>query len=455
MAPRSVPPARRRAALAALLGVLLPASTQAADLMAVYRAAQAHDPQIRGAAFTLAATEARLPEARGALLPQLVASGGQSQTQADSRFTNEPHLERDARSWNWALQLTQPVLRYDSYFQYKQAAFVVDQARQQFRVASQDLIVRTAQAYFAVNEAFGARDAADAEVAALQEQLSQARHGFERGTHAITEVDETQARLGAAQARRIASRSDLVNATSDLRRLTGVDYAALAGLDGAVRLPDPVPASREDWLARARNGSPGVLAQQSALAAARLEVDKARSGHLPTVDIVASVGANASSHSLTTPDDYGTHIHQRALGVQVSVPLFSGGAINARVDQAQGALGKAQADLDGAAASAESDAEHAFNAVESGLAQIDALAQGVASAESALKGTRAGYDAGLRVNLDVLNAQHQLYESRRDLLKARYETLLQGLKLKAAVGDLQEHDLMVVNAWLQDAARTP
>jgi outer membrane protein len=455
MRPHAARSVHRRVALAAVLGALLPASTQAADLMAVYRAAQAHDPVIRGASSALAATEARLPEARAALLPQLVASGGKSETQADTQFTSEPHLERDSRSWNWSIQLTQPVLRYDSYFQFKQAAFVVEQARQQFRMSSQDLIVRTAQAYFAVNEAVGARDAADAEITALQEQLSQARHGFERGTHAITEVDETRARLGAAQARRIALQSDLVNATSDLRRLTGVDYAALAGLDAAARLPDPVPASREDWLARARNGAPGVLAQQAALAAARLEVDKARSGHLPTVDIVASVGANASAHSLTTPDDYGTRIHQRVLGVQLSVPLFSGGAIGARVDQALGALGKAQADLDGASASAESDAEHAFNAVMSGLAQIDALDQAVVSAQSALKGTRAGYDVGLRVNLDVLNAEHQLYDSRRDLLKARYETLLQGLKLKAAVGDLQEHDLMVVNAWLQDAPRAP
>ena len=445
-------PARARWAAAGLACAWQMATpARGADLMAVYRAAQGNDPVIRSAAFALSATQARLPEARAGLLPQVALSGGKSQTQADTLFTGVPRIERDSKAWNWNFQMTQPLLRYENYFLFKQAALVVEQAEQQYRAAAQDLIVRTAQAYFAVEELTDTRDAADAEIAALEEQLSQAKKGFELGTHAVTEVDETRARLGSARARRISAQGDLDNAQSDVRRLTGATYASLDGLSSDIRLPEPAPSSRQDWVERARANHPTVLAQQAALAAAKIDVAKARSGHLPTVDIVASVGANASSHSLTTPEDYATRVQQRVVGVQLSMPLFSGGAISARVDQAVSAVGKADADLAGASATAEGDAEHAFNAVLSGLAQIDALSQAVESGERALKGTRAGYEVGLRVNVDVLNAQHQLFDSRRDLVKARYETLLQGLKLKAAVGSLQESDLMVINAWLQGA----
>jgi outer membrane protein len=170
---------------------------------------------------------------------------------------------------------------------------------------------------------------------------------------------------------------------------------------------------------------------------------------LPTVDLIVSTGRNFSNHSLTTPDDYSTRAVQHEVAVQVNVPLFAGGAVVARVSEAESGLEKARADLDAAGRDAADDVRHAFNGVLSGLAQVDALQAAEAAGESALKGNQAGFRVGYRTNVDVLNAQQQLYAARRDLSKARYDVVLQGLKLKAAVGSLSENDLAAIDSLLR------
>ncbi len=424
------------------------ASKHAVGILAVYHAAQASDPTLRAARATLDIALQKWPEARANLLPVVAISGGMNAVQATTSFSNLPPIARSGGENNWTLQLTYPLFRIDNVLANQQAPLVIASAQAQFEQAQQDLVLRVAQAYFAVNEARDAVTAADAQFDAMTQQLQEVSRGFQAGIRAVTDVDDTKARLGTAKAQQIGARNDLDNALSDLDKLSGIDDATLAKLDADVFLPAPQPPAIADWVAQARDNQPLVRAQRAALQAAAFDVDRARAGHLPTVDLVASVGHNFSNHSLTTPDDYSTKAAQHAVGVQVNVPLFAGGAVVVKVNQAEGALDKARADLEAASRSAASDAQHAYTGVTSGLAQVESLAVAVDSGASALAGNRAGFRVGYKTNVDVLNAEQQLYAARRDLSKARYDVLLQGMKLKAAAGILGEQDLAAIDSML-------
>ncbi len=266
-------------------------------------------------------------------------------------------------------------------------------------------------------------------------------------------MDDTRARLGAAKAQRIATQGDIESARADLERLTGLRYTTLSALPDAVALPSPDPLDVRDWVDRARENNPQVRALQASLGVADLDVSRARTGHLPTMDLVANVGRNRSSHSLTTPDDYSTRAAQRDIGLQVNIPLFAGGAVMTRVNQASTALEKARADLDAAKRDAADATQHAFNGVLTQLAQVEALQLSVDASERALKGNREGFRVGYRTNVDVLNAEQQLYNARSNRCKARYEAILQGLKLKAAGGILSERDLEAIAELFGNHAR--
>jgi outer membrane protein len=220
-------------------------------------------------------------------------------------------------------------------------------------------------------------------------------------------------------------------------------------LQTALTPPPPNPADSRAWIDQARTAHPLVRAQRAALDAARQEIKKNRSEHLPTLDLVGNVGSNYASHSLTTPNDYSTRATQHEVGVQLTVPIYSGGAINSKVTEAIANMNKAEADMEAASRQAATDAQQAFAGVTNGLAQIEALNVAVESGQSAVKGNRVGYKLGIRINIDVLNSEQQLFTAQRDLSKARYDTLLQGFKLKAAAGALSEADLKAVNAMLR------
>jgi len=415
------------------------------DLLDVYRAAQSGDPTLRAAQAALDVAREKLPQARAGLMPVVALNGNINSTSASTQFNQAPALQRDASIRSWTLQLTQPLFRAPNFIANHQAEFLVESAESGFEQARQDLIVRVAQAYFAINVAQDAIAAAEAQVAALERQLEQVTQGVKFGTKATTDVDDTSTRLASARAQRVAALGDLENARSDLQKITGELYGSLAPLQ-ATSLPAPAPMDVHAWIDQSRDNHPAVRADVAALEAARLEVDRTQAEHLPTFDLVVSSGHNFQSHSLTTPDDYSTHGAQRQVGVQISVPLFAGGAVVSKVAEARGGRDKAEADLETARRSAASDAQRAFAGMLNGLAQVDALVVATRSGENAVKGNEAGFRVGVRTNVDVLNAEQQLFAARRDLSKARYDVLLQGVKLKAAAGLLGEPDVQALNA---------
>jgi outer membrane protein len=235
---------------------------------------------------------------------------------------------------------------------------------------------------------------------------------------------------------------------AELEKMLEQTPKTLAALQPVMVIPRPQPDNARAWIEQARDSNPAVLAPMAALGAAEAEVAKNRAEHLPTLDMVASYGNNYSSGSVSTPTDFATRANSTQLGVQLTVPLFAGGATNSRVIEALANQGKAAAELEVARRQSATEAKKAYAAIVNGLAQIEALESAVESGKSAVNGNQVGYKLGIHMNMDVLNAEQQLYTAQRDLIKARYDTLFQGLKLKAAAGGLSEADVEMVNGML-------
>lgn len=437
------------------LGLLLACrAASSADLMEVYNLALANDPTFEAARHTLEAARQKLPQARAGLLPTINLTGNDGKTRANATFTGIPEAARDIQAWTWTVQLTQPLIRLQNVFAYTESESLVLQAEAQFAQAEQDLIIKAAQAYFDVLVAEEAVTAADAQVKAMQEQWKQAKRGYEMGIAAITDAHEAKSKAELARSQHVAALNDLETKRSELERLVGEVPSRLAALRPLSTTVRPQPDDALAWAAQAKENNAAVRAQKAAFETADAEVSRNRAEHLPTLDWTASHGSNFSSGSLTTPSDYTSRVRSTQTGVQLTIPIFSGGASSARVAEAIANRDKARAQLEEARRKAGADARQAYAAVVNSLSQIEALSAAVESGASAVKGNRIGYKMGIRINSDVLSAEQQLYATERDLAKARYEALLQGLKLKAAAGILAESDLATINVQLAERSTT-
>lgn len=452
MSPKHIPSSlTRRGGALLVLSSLAWHPAHSADLLDIYRLARHNDPSFEAARYVLQAAQEKVPQARASLLPAVSAGGSRNYTQSSAAYGGTPPVGRDVHAWTWNVQLTQPLIRLQNIFAYNESQAIVKQATAQFAQAEQALILRVTQAYFDVVVAQESIAVAQAQMQAMQAQLAQAIRGFETGTHAVTDMHEARARHALAIAQRVSARNGLANKQAELEKIIGQDIGVLNTLQPAVVIPKPQPSDPQTWIAQARERNPAVLAQQSAVQAAEAEVSRNRAEHLPTLDLSASHGKNYSSGTTLNPTNYATSASQQQLGVQLTIPLFSGGATSSRISEAIASRRKSQAELEAARRQAATDARQAYAGIENGLAQIEALQSAVKSSQSAVKGNQAGFGVGIRMNIDVLNAEQQLYSAQRDLAKARYDTLLQGLKLKAAAGALSEDDVLTVNALLGSA----
>lgn len=449
-----LPPRDRRRTAILVLGIGFALAAQGADLLDAYRLARESDPTFEVARYTLEAVAQKIPQARASLLPTVNLTGNDNRTQANTTFTNTPPVERDVRAWTWGVQLTQPLVRVAAVYAYSESQALVDQAQADFDLANQTLILRVTQAYFDVLVAGETLTAADAQVRAMDEQWSVARRGYETGVAAITDMHEAKSKLDQAKSQRIAARNDLEIKRTELERMIGPLPASLAALRPDRVTPLPNPDDSQAWVTQAKESHPSVRGYKAALEASDAAVGKNRSQHLPTLDLTSSYGANFSSGTIANPVDFGTRARSRVTGVQLTIPIFEGGGVESRVDEAMANRNKTRAQLEEARRKAGAEAKQAYAAIASGLSQIEALQSAVASGVSAVDGNRRGYALGIRINSDVLAAEQQLFISRRDLAKARYDTLLQGLKLKAAAGVLNEDDLLAVNGMMFDAKQS-
>jgi outer membrane protein len=437
----------RRLAIALL--ACAPLGAAAENLSQVYQDARAYDAQFGAARYSLQAGLERVPQGRALLLPSLNLTANSTRSNTESESKNpavQPSFDRDINSHGYALTFTQPLYRRQNSLQYDQAEFQAKQAEAQFGLASQDLILRTAQAYFDVLAAQDTLALVRAQKTAIGEQLAQAKRNFEVGTATITDTHEAQARFDLAAAQEISALNDVDARGRALQQLTGKEYPALKPLRPDVKLAPPNPADMQSWVDLAEKQAYPVLVQEAATEIAALEAKRGKAGHAPTLDFVASHGYTSQSASQLS--SAGSEITTNSISLQFALPLYQGGAISSREREAAYLMERTRQDLENARRSAALTTRQAYLAVINGIAQISALEQALVSSQSALESNRLGYEVGVRINIDVLNAQQQVFSTRRDLAVARYNTITNFLRLKAAAGALREEDLAEVNQAL-------
>jgi outer membrane protein len=426
----------------------LPAAAQ--DLQQVYRDAKAYDAQYASARYALQAGLEKLPQGRALVLPTvgLTAATTTNHLGIDSYGPNPvPQSARTFYNRNYALSFSQPVYRPQNWLQFDQAEQQVRQAEATFGQAGQDLIVRVAQAYFDVLASEVSLALVGAQKVAIAEQLAQAKRNFEVGTATITDTHEAQARFDLAVAQEISAQNDLDNKRKALSQITGKDYAALKPLRAQVQLSPPSPNNMGDWVALTEKQAYPIVIQDATTQIAGLQNKFARAGHYPTVDLVASYGQTEQTGSTISGNS--AQLNSGSIGFQLAVPIYQGGAISSREREAAANFEKAKHDLENARRASVLLTQQSYLAVINGVAQVRALDQALVSSQSALDSNKLGYEVGVRINIDVLNAQQQLFSTRRDLAVARYNTITSHLKLKAAAGSLREEDLEEVNRALE------
>ncbi len=390
-----------------------------------------------------------MPQARAGLLPSLSLVGASSRQTGQVSFSEAPYADRDVRNRSWNLQLTQPLWRAASWAALDQAGQQELLAEAQFRQIEQELILRTAQAYLDVLVAQEAERVASRQTAAVGQQLGLARRNFEVGTGTVTDVHEAQSRLDLASAQAVAADSELQNKQAELERILGEPQSSLPRLREGSRLPGIEPAGLQPWLDSAREQSIPVRIAQSTLDVADGEIAKSRAAHSPSLDLTAGYGSTFTSGSISSPADIPVRARSGQVGVTLTIPIYAGGGVQARLREALALKDKAGEDLEAARRQAVAQARQAYTGVVNGGAQVIALASAVASSKSALDANKIGFRIGTRINVDVLNAEQQLYAAQRDWYKARAETLMQGLRLKAANATLAEADLKTIDDLLE------
>jgi|SoiMethySBSTD1v2_1073268.scaffolds.fasta_scaffold01508_20 outer membrane protein len=451
---RGLTPILLRVLLSGFAGatVLMASNGQAEDLIQVYRDAQRYDAVYAAARQTLAAGRERLPQGRALLLPNLNLSANAQVGRIDSESRNTaltPSFTRDPRTLGYTLTLAQPIYRPQNYLQYRQSELQVAQAEATFAQAGQDLIVRTAQAYFDVLAAFDTLEVVRAQKTATGEQLAAAKRNFEVGTATITDTHEAQSRFDLISAQEIAALNDLQTKYQALQLITGKAYNELKALRPEVKLAPPNPENMESWVEIAEKQGYPVQVADAAAEIAALEARRQRAGHLPTLDAVATygqTGSSASSTSATSPA--GADVTTSTIGLQFAMPLYQGGGIDSREREAAALSLKSKDDLENARRTAAVSTRQNYLLVINGISAIAALEQAMISSQSSLDSNKLGYEVGVRINIDVLNAQQQLYSTRRDLAVARYNTIVNQLKLKSLAASLREEDLEEVNRVL-------
>lgn len=433
-------------------------NASAADLIQVYQQALANDATYASARASLAAGRERIVQGRAGLLPTVGISGAITKNDSDFDPWNlgaigtlpngQPGVigasGSNLRTNEYTLALQQPLYRWDRWQTYQQSKLQQAIAEAQFAQAQQDLITRVAQAYFDVLAAQDALESIRAQKDATTEQLASAKRNFEVGTQTITDTHEAQAQYDLTLAQEFAAVNDLDNKRNALQAIIGAAPANLASLKAGVTLAVPQPANVDPWVSSAENQNYGVTVGELQVEYARRDISRNRAGHHPTLDFVASstrrdLNGQSSSSGVTK---------NNAIGLQWSVPIFSGYAVTSRVREAIALEDKARNDLESTRRNSALQARQAFLGVSSGLARVKALEAAEVSSQSALESNKLGYQVGVRINIDVLNAQRQLFQTRTDLARARYDTILNGLRLKAAAGSLREADLVPVNSLL-------
>jgi len=431
-------------ALASALGATHVAAQSLQDL---YTAARGYDASYQSAKSQFDANLAKAEQAKALLLPTANLAVAANNYNQDVTTTSNRTFSYDGQSAT--ISASQPLYRPANAASYEQGMKGVEAAKAQLLVAEQDLIVRVSQAYFDVLASSDSLTFVRAQKAAVAEQLASAQRNFEVGTATITDTREAQARYDLVIAQELAADNDLRVKTIALNQLVGLSNATPKPLAAPVVLTPIEPADPEAWVKQSEELHPGLAQLKVALDVAKLETAKAEAGHKPTLDLVGSYAmVNNQKGSSSGPTAYDTRSNVATVGVSFNLPLFAGFATQNRIKETLALEDKARTDLEASRRTIAQGTRTAFFGVQSGQAQVKAFEAAEASSQSALDANKLGYQVGVRINIDVLNSQSQLYSTKASLAKARYDVLVGGLKLKQAAGTLKAEDLAPINSQL-------
>jgi len=441
-----------------------------ADLLEVYQRALQSDPQIREAeANRLASLEAK-PQALAGLLPNFNATGARTKrdTEISQRSLTIPavgdpreritNLNTNAYVTQYQLQLSQPLFRWDRWIALRQADSEVAQAEADFAAAEQNLVFRVSQRYFNVLAAKDTLDATEGALEAVSRQLEQSEQRFEVGLIAITDVQESRAAADSARASVIAAKRTLSTNQELLRELTGELFTVLSGPGDDMPLNSPAPASEDQWVKAAMEQNLALISARLAADIARDNISTARTGHYPTLDLVLTRGnTDQTASQLTTVDGLPSPVApadndntQEAISLQVTVPIYSGGAVSSRVREQVYRHRASRERLERTARETERSARDAYLGVESGISRVQALRQAVESSRTALQASEAGFEVGTRTTVDVLDARRRLLDAETNYARSKYDYIISIIQLKQAAGSLTREDLAEINGWLRE-----
>jgi len=447
---------RLKAGAALALSTLFAAQAGAVTLQQAYEAALKNDPTYRMSYYDRESARENRIIGRSYLLPSVSASYSANRNNVDVTelvqrelstgqiVTTESVLHPQYNSNSSVIQLRQPILNLDGIARYRQGKVMAEQGEAAFESSTDEVTVRVASAY--MDALFADDQVALSKVSRdmYLEQMHVNNRLFEKGEGTKTDMLETQARLDVAEAQLTEAQDNAVAARETLAGIIGMDPGPLDKL-GAFRPTAIAPGGFEEWekIARARNHE--LATARLAVENARLEISKARAGHYPRVDAIAAY-SKGDNESINT---YNQATVNRSIGVQVNIPIYQGGAISATTRQAAAGYARAQSDLDARTSKVLVELRKAHSIVLSSVRKIEALEKAVESGTLLMKATEQSIKGGVRINLDLLNAQQQLYTSQRDLAQARYSYLIGLLRLRAAAGTLDNNSVREVAAYFR------
>ena len=464
-----------------VIAVLSSSSVWADNLLDVYNLAKDNDPTFLASDAGRMATNERVNQSMATLLPQLSASLGYRKSDSESESTttgtftpNDTNIpptqiddssssESDSTSDSYSITLSQEIYNHSSWLNLRQAEKRALQSNVNHEGSKHDLIIRVAETYFNVLAAMDSVEFSKAETEAVSKELAQTKQRFEVGLIAMTDVHEAQSRHDRAVANQISAQNGLDNAHEALQQITGQYHYDLLGLQDEIPLRNPQPTNIKSWVKEAENNNVSIKASRIGLDIAKKSIDISFAGHYPTVSLSASYsGGNTESNNPGRPqyNDAGEIIGfsdtttdsespGSSVSLSVNIPLYSGGRTNSQVKEAQSLYQQAAHTLEADHRRAVSDTRSAYLGVVAAVSSVNALKQAVVSSQSALEATQAGFEVGTRTIVDVLQQTQLLFSAKRDHARARYDYILNTLRLKQAAGLLSEEDLAQVNKMLR------
>ena len=421
------------------------------DLVSVYHEAVDNNADLAAARADYDARKEVVPQARAGLLPNL--SGGAESSNVRTSI-DQPSMTTTRSAVVYQATLAQPIFRADRWFQLKAAESVNEQAALQLSATEQNLILQTAESYFSVLRAQDTLASTKAEEAAFKRQLDQSRERFDVGLSDKTDVLQSQASYDTARANRIVAQRQVEDAFEALITLTNRQYNSIEGMRHSLPILPPTPNNAKAWVDTAAQQNLNLLASNFAVEAAEETLKQRKAGHAPTLDAVAQykTGDN-DGFGLSNPNAlqqrYSGDVSQRSIGLQLNIPIYSGGLTSSQVRESYSRLNQTEQQREALRRQVVENTRNLHRAVNTDVEQVQARKQSIISNQSALEATEIGYQVGTRNIVDVLDAQRQLYSSVRNYNDTRYDYILDNLRLKQAAGTLNPGDLEALSRYLK------